>query len=223
MEVYGWELTIPSYLSTIYRWFSTGITGFWSQDVMLRKRSVEKHIKVWCTVKSIANINNKHQCYQQFKWSIFFRNGLHKPSHFDLLLVTTSKTTGFGLQPSPLQTPVHRPCWCVSFREKSGRPSRRLWEWITIIPIQASCITPNNVLLVKIGGRELVNPIYHHLPVVFQGFLQTPLFSSTNQWEKDINDSPLVWSIGILSTAQLKIHQLPHVLRLQACLHWFSK
>ena len=42
----------------------------------------------------------------------------------------------------------------------------------------------NHVRLVKIGlGRELVNPIYHHRNLLLKGFLQTPLFSSTNQWE----------------------------------------
>ena len=39
--------------------------------------------------------------------------------------------------------------------------------------------TQFDVLLVKIGlGRELVNPIYHH-----RNPSETPLFSSTNQWE----------------------------------------
>ena len=43
---------------------------------------------------------------------------------------------------------------------------------------------PNNVLLVKIEGPVWYT-IYHHLPVKGVN-LQTPLFSSTNQWEKDI-------------------------------------
>ena len=43
----------------------------------------------------------------------------------------------------------------------------------------------NNVLLVKIEGPGAGIPsiiIY----LLLKGFLQTPLFSSTNQWEKDI-------------------------------------
>ena len=41
-----------------------------------------------------------------------------------------------------------------------------------------------NVLSVKIGlGRELVNPIYHHLPVKGVNNQTKPFFSSTNQWE----------------------------------------
>jgi hypothetical protein len=42
----------------------------------------------------------------------------------------------------------------------------------------------NHMLLVKIEGPVWYT-IYHHLLVV-KGVLQTPLFSSTNQWEKDI-------------------------------------
>ena len=44
----------------------------------------------------------------------------------------------------------------------------------------------NNVLLGRIEGPVWYT-IYHQLPVVIRG-KQTPLFSSTNQWEKDIND-----------------------------------
>jgi hypothetical protein len=41
---------------------------------------------------------------------------------------------------------------------------------------------PNNVLLVKIEGPVWYT-IYHHLPVKGVN-LQTPLFSSTNQWKR---------------------------------------
>ena len=41
----------------------------------------------------------------------------------------------------------------------------------------------NNVLLVKIAGPVWYT-IYHHLPAV-KG-VNKPLYSSTNQWEKDI-------------------------------------
>jgi hypothetical protein len=45
----------------------------------------------------------------------------------------------------------------------------------------------NNVLLVKIGlGQFGIPSIVKHLPVVKGVNLQTPLFSSTKQWEKDI-------------------------------------
>ena len=39
-----------------------------------------------------------------------------------------------------------------------------------------------NVLLVKIEGPVWYT-IYHHRNLLLKGFLQTPLFSSTNQWE----------------------------------------
>jgi hypothetical protein len=41
-----------------------------------------------------------------------------------------------------------------------------------------------DIIMVKVGlGRELANPIYHHRNLLLKGFVQTPLFSSTNQWE----------------------------------------
>jgi len=44
----------------------------------------------------------------------------------------------------------------------------------------------NNVLLVKIEGSVWYYTIYHQRNLLLTGCLQTPLFSSTNQWEKDI-------------------------------------
>ena len=44
---------------------------------------------------------------------------------------------------------------------------------------------------------------HHHLPVVFQGFLQTPLFSSTNQWEF----GTFMWpdfAVGVLNDGDVK-------------------
>ena len=58
-------------------------------------------------------------------------------------------------------------------------------QWI--IPENSLRLAPvSNVLLVKIGlGRELVNPIYHHLPILFWCFLKKPLYE--NQRKKDID------------------------------------
>ena len=57
-----------------------------------------------------------------------------------------------------------------------------------------------NVLLVKIGlGRELVNRIYHQLPVVLLGVLQTPLLINQPMgsfWSRGI------WSFPILPSKQ---------------------
>jgi hypothetical protein len=43
--------------------------------------------------------------------------------------------------------------------------------------------------LVKIEGPVWYN-IYHHLPVVKGGSEETPLFSSTNQWENKQQHDP---------------------------------
>ena len=155
-----------------------------------------------CTVKSITNINNKHQCYQQFY--MFFQKWFAQTNPIWSFV-------GYHIKKDWI--------WTAAITPPNTCAPPMLMR---IIPIQASWITPYNVLLVQIGaGSWLIPSIIIYL-LFFRG-KQTPLFSSTNQWEKDINDSPLVWSIGILSTAQLKIHQLPHVVRLQGCVHWFSK
>ena len=46
-----------------------------------------------------------------------------------------------------------------------------------------------------------IDQIYHHLPVVFQGFLQTPLFSSTNQWENLGHRRKVVVATNIAETS----------------------
>ena len=66
----------------------------------------------------------------------------------------------------------------------------------------------NNVLLVKIDGPDWYT-IYHHRNLLLKGFLQPPLFSTTNQWEFGTS-MPLMW-LEAPSYYQAPVAEIPRV------------
>ena len=69
------------------------------------------------------------------------------------------------------------------------------WHWLPK-GISNSSIGTNNVLLVKINGPVWYT-IYHHKNLLLKGFLQTPLFSSTKQWEFGTSMTHRIHGAGI--------------------------